>query len=207
MEDAHPYLILVMLWVAYAVLHSLLASQRVKRTLVSAMGRLSRYYRLLYSLVAVVGLLPILFYSALIPRRILLPAGWNDVLTIAGLIAATYGVIIIRLAFKQYSFSQFIGLQQAKLGEEQESFSREGVLALVRHPLYTGSILILLGFWLFSPTLSNLITVSILILYVLIGIRLEERKLVEQYGNAYLEYQKEVPMLVPRRGSLKQLRQ
>jgi methanethiol S-methyltransferase len=206
MENLLPYLILASLWIAYCGLHSLLAANRIKDFLKASMGRAASYYRLLFNIISVASLLPLLFYNAIISQHQLLPAAWKEILTVIGLIMATYGILIIRLAFRQYSLKNFMGLRQINEGEKEEDFSREGILAVVRHPLYTGTLLLLLGFWIFSPTIANLVTVTILILYILVGVRLEERKLVARYGEAYCQYQWDVPMLIPRPGSLKKLR-
>jgi protein-S-isoprenylcysteine O-methyltransferase Ste14 len=37
----------------------------------------------------------------------------------------------------------------------------------------------------------------LLTVYVIIGTYLEEKKLVREFGNAYVKYQHEVPMLLP----------
>lgn len=206
MENLTPYLTLALLWTAYFALHSLLAANRVKDFLKAKMGGAARYYRLVFNLIATLTILPVLFYNALISQQWLLPAAWKDILTIIGLILATYGIIIMRLAFRQYSLKDFLGIRQVKEGEQDEPFSSDGILSVVRHPLYTGGLLILFGFWIFSPTLANLVTAIMLTAYILIGIRLEENKLVAQYGEAYRQYQQEVPMLIPRPGSLRKLK-
>lgn len=206
MENLSPYLTLALFWIVYCGLHSLLAANHVKDFLKARMGRAASYYRLLFTIISVAALLPVLFYNALISQHLLLPAAWKDILTVIGLIMATYGILIIRLAFRQYSLKDFMGFRQINEGEQEEIFSREGILAVVRHPLYTGTLLLLVGFWIFSPTVANLVTVTMLILYILVGVQLEERKLVAQYGEAYRQYQREVPMLIPRTGSLKKLR-
>ena len=45
--------------------------------------------------------------------------------------------------------------------------------------------------------LVDIVTNIILIIYVVIGTKLEEKKLVLEFGDAYVKYQKEVPMLIP----------
>lgn len=37
----------------------------------------------------------------------------------------------------------------------------------------------------------------VLTVYVIVGTKLEERKLVLEYGDRYIKYQREVPMLIP----------
>jgi protein-S-isoprenylcysteine O-methyltransferase Ste14 len=108
----------------------------------------------------------------------------------------------MRLAFRQYSLKKFLGLAKGA-DDEDEVFSSEGILAVVRHPLYSGTVLIVVGYCLFAPTYANLVTGLMIILYILVGIQLEEKKLFEQYGERYEQYKAEVPMLIPRPGSLK----
>jgi protein-S-isoprenylcysteine O-methyltransferase Ste14 len=51
---------------------------------------------------------------------------------------------------------------------------------------------------LFFPFFSSLLAYLLLIVYVLLAIPLEENKLVELYGEAYVRYREEVPSLIPR---------
>ncbi len=57
-----------------------------------------------------------------------------------------------------------------------------------------------LGFWLYIPTMANLITSVSIIIYLFIGIYLEEQDLQRQFGEEYQEYKQKVPMLIPRIG-------
>jgi protein-S-isoprenylcysteine O-methyltransferase Ste14 len=45
--------------------------------------------------------------------------------------------------------------------------------------------------------LSDIVVNAVLTAYVIIGTMLEERKLVLEFGDSYVRYQKEVPMLIP----------
>jgi protein-S-isoprenylcysteine O-methyltransferase Ste14 len=67
---------------------------------------------------------------------------------------------------------------------------------LVRHPLYIGWLVI---FWA-APvmTVSHLVFAVVTTAYILIAIQLEERDLVDAFGETYLEYRRRTPMLVPR---------
>jgi protein-S-isoprenylcysteine O-methyltransferase Ste14 len=108
---------------------------------------------------------------------------------------AGWGIVISKAAFKSYDTKAFLGL--GSLTPEDE-FRTDGLLKKVRHPLYSGSILLVTGYLIFSPKLSSLITVSMMIIYLLIGIQLEEKKLIKAFGEKYLEYKNKTPMLIPR---------
>jgi len=45
--------------------------------------------------------------------------------------------------------------------------------------------------------LVDIIVNSILTVYIIIGTLLEEKKLVLEFGDYYIKYQREVPMLIP----------
>lgn len=68
----------------------------------------------------------------------------------------------------------------------------------VRHPLYLGWAL---AFWATpTMTLGHLLFAGGLTLYMALAAIVEERDLVRHFGNVYREYQRRVPMFVPRFG-------
>jgi methanethiol S-methyltransferase len=74
-------------------------------------------------------------------------------------------------------------------------FKETAVYKKVRHPMMLG---FLVGFW-FTPlmTASHAMFAGLMTLYILAGIYFEERTLVHEHGNAYLDYQARVPKLIP----------
>jgi methanethiol S-methyltransferase len=65
----------------------------------------------------------------------------------------------------------------------------------VRHPLYLGLVIALWS----APdmALGRVALAAGLTLYILVGARLEERDLVDTFGDEYRRYQRDVPMIVP----------
>lgn len=74
----------------------------------------------------------------------------------------------------------------------------DGVYGIVRHPQYTGLFLAIFGQIVHWPTIPTLV-LSPLIVWAYVHLaRREEARLIEQFGDAYRKYQREVPMFIPR---------
>ncbi len=190
------YLILASSWVIYFLFHSLLASTRVKTFFYRYVNRIA--YRLVYSFLAIFGLFALLLVNARSTHYLFTP---NMFTRYFSLMLATFSIIVIRLAFKQYSLADFLGF-----GEETTmTLKREGILDYIRHPIYSATILMVCGFFIFVPTIASLVSALCIFSYLPIGIWLEEKKLISQLGGRYLEYRKEVPALVPTLSRLKNL--
>ncbi len=75
----------------------------------------------------------------------------------------------------------------------------DGPYARVRHPQYSGLILIMVGFLLQWPTLATLVMFPVLVfVYRRLAIR-EERDVRVELGDAYDRYAARVPRFIPRR--------
>ena len=93
----------------------------------------------------------------------------------------------------------------ALFSRKQEEFRliADGVFAYVRHPLYLSILLTYLGFIFAS---MSIVTVIPWICYVILFDKMatyEEEDLVRVFGDAYLEYRKEVPKWIPKASSFR----
>ncbi|MEM9857328.1 MAG: NnrU family protein [Bacteroidota bacterium] len=184
------YIGLAVLWSLYFLHHSLLSSGSIKAKLLKA-GVSLRTQRLIYSLISTIGLLLLLFYNGALGGDKLLPEH-RGVKAFALFLAAA-GVFIIREAFKAYNFSAFLGFTE----ESKEDLKVTGILAHIRHPLYSATILIFCGFFLYDSRLASLISLVCVLTYLPLGIWLEEKKLIMLYGEKYVQYTQAVPALLP----------
>ena len=102
--------------------------------------------------------------------------------------------------FFDYDSLSFFGIRQAlnfgkiKKINHSEDIKKNGLLGIIRHPMYLAVMIIL---WCQIFTMSDIIVSTILTIYIIIATRLEEKKLVSEFGDAYVNYQQQVPMFIP----------
>ena len=182
---------LILGWILYFAIHSLMADKKIKRKIKAVLDNKFKYYRLIYVVISSAGLLILLFLNANIDSPDLIePTGWVRYLS---LMFAAFGVIILKIAFRSYHFSSFVGMTPLL----PQPLITDGLLGSVRHPIYSGTVLIVIGFWLFSPDLPTTVSVACIFVYLPIGIYLEEKKLIDEFGEQYIRYRKNTPAIFP----------
>ena len=189
-------LIILLALALWGFVHSLLASLRVKRLVRRRLGDLARRsYRLAYNVFAGASLLPVLALVGLLPDRRLYTIAFPWLLMTAALQGLAFLALLIGLL--QTGVSSFLGLSQllSPTNGEHSELVLHGFYRWVRHPLYTAGLIFI---WANPVMTANLLALNIgLTLYILIGAQIEERKLVQQFGETYRQYQKQTPMLFP----------
>ena len=73
-----------------------------------------------------------------------------------------------------------------------------GVYSIIRHPQYVGGLLAHVGISFLLSAWYSLVSTPFMIVVVYLIARKEEVELVKEFGEAYENYQKRVPMLMPR---------
>lgn len=116
------------------------------------------------------------------------------------------GFLIALIATFLINHFELFGLLQVwKYFRGQEikphTFKTPFLYKAVRHPLYMGFTI---AFWA-TPhmTFAHLFFAIITTAYILVAIQLEERDLIRQFGNKYIQYKQFVPMLIPFLGKRK----
>lgn len=183
-------------FVIYFTLHSLLASRKLKSYIAIRWPSFMPVYRLAYNVLSVVLLLPLVWLMQKNPGPVIWQwqGGWSLFMYI--LMFAAIGGFFWSL--KSYDNMVFLGVTQWKNRhqgcEDTEQLHISTLHRFVRHPWYFFILVIL---WTQDIHLTQLVTYSLITLYLVIGSYLEERKLMEQYGDTYRLYCKKVPGLFP----------
>jgi methanethiol S-methyltransferase len=188
------YLLLIFFWILYYVIHSILAASSVKFFFEKKLRKYFRYYRLGYSIFAVISLCCLLYFQYSFKSIFLLESLWIKYFAI--LFFVLPGMIIMFISIKKY-FMLLSGVRSIFTPTPTSELKVNGIHRFVRHPLYAGTILFVWGLFFVFPLLNNLIAVVLLSLYVFIGISFEEKKLKKEFGKSYDEYIFNVPMLIP----------
>lgn len=96
---------------------------------------------------------------------------------------------------------ELMGLRQAYFFYRNQSyrsvpFTRKFMYSYSRHPMMLG---LFIGMWC-VPTMSitQFVMVSLLTLYVFIGLFFEEKDLINEFGESYRKYKNEVATLIPK---------
>lgn len=193
------YLLIAVLWAAYCALHSFLISITVTTFLSRMMKQYYAFYRLLYVAVSFVLLVPLIRYTSGMegPETIVTPPLLSILRTV--LTWGALGTFAWAFLF-DYDPLSFFGIRQIQrfgksiAGPASAGIKKNGLLGIIRHPMY---FTLLVYLWCQTFTVSDVVVNIVLSVYIVIGTYLEERKLVLEFGDAYIQYQKEVPMLVP----------
>jgi protein-S-isoprenylcysteine O-methyltransferase Ste14 len=183
-------------WVAYASLHSLLAALGFKTWVTRRWPGFAPYFRLAYNLQSVFLLLPLLWATYALPGDWLWrwSGGWAWLAN--GLAFAALAGFLFSSG--SYDMGEFLGLtplrKRRRDAAEHDGFRLSPLHRHVRHPWYALGLVLIWTRDMNGPLLVSALAIT---LYLIIGSRLEERKLEAHFGAAYREYRERVPGLVP----------
>ena len=192
------YFILAVLWITFCATHSALISTTFTNILKQKTGNAYRFHRLFYNIFSIVTLIPVVLYTLSIKQQPFFV--WNGYLLPIKYILMAAGILFFIMGAQRYSFSQFAGIRQVRNGIDHNlinktgKLSSSGILGAVRYPFYAGLFPLI---WARDLDTAFFIVNIILSVYLIIGIILEECKLVLEFGDAYREYQQKVSMLFP----------
>jgi len=190
-------MLLASLWALYLALHSLLASLRCKAFVATRWPLWSAWYRLAFNVIAVVALLPPLWFM----QQLQGPLLWEWSGTWAWLADGLAAAAVIGMVWtaRYYDMNAFIGLRRTPASDfardSDALFALSPLHRVVRHPWYFLALIIL---WTRNMDAAHVVTALAANLYLVVGSRLEDDKLVLEFGARYREYRRLVPGLIPR---------
>ncbi len=196
MSSSSHLLGLSVAWLLYFLMHSFFASLGSKRWLESRLPALLPWYRIAFNIVALVLLIiPLwLLYSQRGEPLI----EWTGYLQWLPHVIALLVIAGFLWSVRYYDSGEFLGLKQLRENirqvEDQESFHISPLHRYVRHPWYFLGLLLI---WSRDMDAGFLLSASMITIYIVIGSRLEEKKLSVYHGPVYQEYTRRVPGLFP----------
>jgi protein-S-isoprenylcysteine O-methyltransferase Ste14 len=110
-----------------------------------------------------------------------------------GLALAVIGftIILVALSTLRMSYSSTLVVR------EDHQLITHGIYRFVRHPIYLGVILVLFGVPVYASSLLGLLIMSLLIPVFINRIKIEERLLTDEFGDAYRTYKDTTRKLIP----------
>jgi protein-S-isoprenylcysteine O-methyltransferase Ste14 len=186
----------VLLLSLFAVQHSVMARKQFKRWWTQFVP--ASIERSTYVLLSSLALILVFWQWRPIPAMVWEVSNPTLAAALTGL--SLMGWVLVFLSTFLINHFELFGVRQVILnlmGRDggETKFRTPLLYKMVRHPLYLGFII---AFWA-APvmTVGHLLFALVTTAYILVGIALEERDLVEHFGDEYRRYRERVSMLVP----------
>ncbi|MGE5429763.1 MAG: methyltransferase family protein [Syntrophomonadaceae bacterium] len=193
---------IVLLYFLFGLVHSLLASRKLKKRIAEKYGDYIAFYRLFYNAVSFFSFMLVLEFAPK-PDRIIydLNAPFDMIIFVLQIISLAF----LLWSFTHFEVMEFLGIKQIIRWyngnyspedlDEKGTLVKKGLYKISRHPVYLFTILFL-GL---RPQMDLFYLVSFICIsaYFYAGSVYEERKLTERFGQEYTDYKGRVSRIFP----------
>lgn len=189
------HVILILLWTIFSVLHSLFAADKWKRKMQQLLQTNYKYYRIWYSFFALLSMAVVIVYNFTMHSFLL----WK--LHVMEQIIAVAGMLVFGFTMLLFTRRFFFDLSGADVFQKKQisrTLIKTDLYKYVRHPLYSATLGFVWSIFFYYPSLGNFISCLCITAYTIVGIFLEEQKLITEFGENYINYRSKTPMLVPK---------
>lgn len=124
--------------------------------------------------------------------------GFSPILTFLGIVIWLVCWRIEVATHSQLSFKMLVGVPEIDPKHPHSTLLTEGIFARVRNPRYLTLMFLVLGWAFFSNYAGMYILVLVVIVMIYFVVVLEERELINRFGDEYIEYCRTVPRFIPK---------
>jgi len=188
MSLLHARNIVVDLWIAIGIVW-LLGALFTKRSARAQSWGSRIFHRTLGVVAFLVGFTPYFQFPQLTRRFV--PS--SPAVTSIGLVLTLLGISLAIWA-RFFLGGNWSGTVTVKA---DHTLVRRGPYALVRHPIYSGFLLALIGTAVVYNEIRCLLAMALVLVMLLLKIRVEEKFMTEEFGSEYKDYSQHVKALVP----------
>jgi protein-S-isoprenylcysteine O-methyltransferase Ste14 len=118
------------------------------------------------------------------------PFSWNQLIAWILLFLSIYPVVAGFILLKRKGKSE-ISL------ENTTALIKSGIYHHIRHPLYCSLLLLGTGIMFKDPGLLQIIAGAVNIIALFFTAKIEEKEMIERFGDQYADYMKETKMFIP----------
>lgn len=186
----------------FGFLHSYLASNKIKNNLALKAGNKTAFYRAFYNIFSILSFVALievcpkpdqLIYELRYPYDLIVFA--LQVICLAGALWSFYSMDLKELSGISQIVKYYKGTFNPEQIDEEQKLIIAGPHRISRHPAYLFIIL----FLALRPYMDLFYLVFFIctVVYFYIGAYYEEKKIIEKFGDLYIEYKKKVSKIFP----------
>jgi protein-S-isoprenylcysteine O-methyltransferase Ste14 len=117
---------------------------------------------------------------------------------IPGAALIAFGFFVYSRSFDGFNRIKVSGLSELEPDRHEQFLVTSGIRSRIRHPLYLGHLLEVLGWCVATGSISLFALAGFAVVSGALMLQMEDRELESRFGEAYREYRRRVPAIVPR---------